>query len=42
VDENASTANDDVNLILYMGCLLVRRHRERKLYVKGAALQGEN
>ena len=28
VNENTSTANDDVDLILRVGRLLVRRHRE--------------
>ena len=42
VNENTTTANDDVDLILPVRCLLVRRHRERELYVKGATLQNEH
>jgi hypothetical protein len=42
VDENASTANDYVDFILRVGRLLIRRHRERELYVQGATLQDEN
>jgi hypothetical protein len=38
VDENSSTANDDVEFVLRVGRLLIRRHRERELYVKGATL----
>ena len=39
VKQEASAANDDINLVLCVRGLLVWRHGERELYVKGAALQ---
>jgi hypothetical protein len=39
VRQDASAADDDVDLVLRMRSLLVRRHREGEFYIKGAALQ---
>ena len=42
VNEHASTANDEVDLVLAMRRLLARAQRERKGYVKRATLQDRN
>jgi hypothetical protein len=42
VNENASAADDNVNLILDMRCLAIGRHGDREFHVKRAALQNEN
>jgi hypothetical protein len=38
MEENASATNDDVDFVLRMWSLFVRRHGEGKLYVAGAPL----
>jgi hypothetical protein len=39
VTEDASAADDDVDLVLCVRSLLVRGHRKGELYVKGATLR---
>src|SRR5262245_35654778 len=42
VEEDSATANDKINLILSVRCLLSRVQREGKSYIQRAALEDDN